>query len=367
MLENITEILELEGFDVLGAADGEQGLELARKQRPDLIICDIMMPRLDGYGVLLALRGQPETAAIPFILLTAKADRMHMRHGMELGADDYLTKPFSAVELIAAVHARLAKHQAIARESEKSLERAKHRLMQTITHELRTPLVSINTVMEIISRQLGQLSPEQLRELLDSMSAGSKRLSRLVEQIVLITQLESGLLTREGVARDGLPVRVSEIILAAVDLARRFAYRHPDVIVRVDERDQESTVLCDTRALKHALAELISNALGFSPEGSEVMIAQWRADDRAWISIVDSGPGMSPEQVAQALGAFQQIDRETQEQQGVGLGLPLARQIIEAHGGTFELSSVEGRGTQVVISLPVYAGEEAMWGSLGGV
>lgn len=113
MRENIAEILELDGYDVLQAGDGKAGVRHAKAHHPDLIICDIMMPELDGYGVLHILSRNPETASIPFMFLTAKADKSDIRKGMNLGADDYLTKPFEDTELLGAVESRLKKHTAL--------------------------------------------------------------------------------------------------------------------------------------------------------------------------------------------------------------------------------------------------------------
>jgi CRP/FNR family transcriptional regulator, cyclic AMP receptor protein len=107
--ENIVEILELSQYEVLAAENGKVGVKLAQSGNPDLIICDIMMPEMDGYGVLHALSKNDSTAAIPFIFLTAKADRADLRKGMEMGADDYITKPFDDIELLNAVEARLKK------------------------------------------------------------------------------------------------------------------------------------------------------------------------------------------------------------------------------------------------------------------
>jgi CRP-like cAMP-binding protein/CheY-like chemotaxis protein len=107
--ENIVEILELADFQVYQANNGKTGIELAVKHKPDIILCDIMMPDLDGYGVLYMLNKNPETAAIPFIFLTAKAERIDLRKGMEMGADDYLTKPFDDIELLGAIESRLKK------------------------------------------------------------------------------------------------------------------------------------------------------------------------------------------------------------------------------------------------------------------
>ena len=114
--ENILKLLKAEGFDVTGAENGAQGLNAAVSNLPDVIICDVMMPELDGYGVLRALRSNPVTATLPFVFLTGKAERSEMRQGMELGADDYLTKPFTKAELVGAISSRLKKQEAVAQQ-----------------------------------------------------------------------------------------------------------------------------------------------------------------------------------------------------------------------------------------------------------
>ncbi|MEG4812180.1 EAL domain-containing response regulator [Microcoleus sp. F8-D3] len=112
--ENILKLLKAEGFDVTGAENGAKGLDAAVSNVPDVILCDVTMPELDGYGVLVALRSNPVTATLPFVFLTGKADRSEMRQGMELGADDYLTKPFTKAELVGAISSRLKKQEAVA-------------------------------------------------------------------------------------------------------------------------------------------------------------------------------------------------------------------------------------------------------------
>ena len=112
MRKNIAFILEMENFQVFAAENGRQGLDLARKNKPDLVICDVMMPELDGYGVLTELRAAPATATLPFIFLTAKGDKRDLRRGMNLGADDYLTKPVLREDLLEAVRTRLTRHRA---------------------------------------------------------------------------------------------------------------------------------------------------------------------------------------------------------------------------------------------------------------
>ncbi len=121
--ENVIEILELAGYQVFSAANGKTGVELALHDTPDIILCDIMMPEMDGYGVLYLLSKRPETVAVPFIFLTAKAEHFDRRKGMEMGADDYLTKPFDDMELLSAIESRLKKKEGQQAFYSKSLDR----------------------------------------------------------------------------------------------------------------------------------------------------------------------------------------------------------------------------------------------------
>ncbi|MEK7253849.1 MAG: response regulator, partial [Bacteroidota bacterium] len=107
--ENIQELLEISGYQVVAAPDGAEGVDAAIEERPDLILCDVMMPRLDGFTVLNILSKRPETSDVPFVFLTAKTEREDFRKGMNLGADDYITKPFSKDELLDVIESRLAK------------------------------------------------------------------------------------------------------------------------------------------------------------------------------------------------------------------------------------------------------------------
>jgi signal transduction histidine kinase len=347
------EVLQLEGYEALSACNGLVGVQLAREHTPDLIICDITMPELDGYQTLDIIRADPVTRSTPFIFLTARADRPFMRHGMESGADDYLTKPFTLAELKASIKVRLERRKAVAETTDQDLQQAKRTLLLLVSHELRTPLISINVVTELLSRQLTSLSPTQ-RELLGTLERGTQRLNRVVEQTVLIVQLEAGTLSQDTIRQHGNLTRLSEVLLTSVDLARRFAYRQPDIQVSINERDHNIILRADTPALRHALAELITNAISFSPPGSVVSVACWKTEDKAWISIVDQGAGIPPSQLERALRPFHQIDRASREQQGLGLGLTLAKQTIEAHYGTFEINSVVGKGTQITIGIPLW-------------
>lgn len=145
--ENILKLLKAEGFDVTGAENGALGLNAAVSNLPDVILCDVMMPQLDGYGVLVALRSHPVTATVPFVFLTGKADRSEVRQGMELGADDYLTKPFTKAELVGAISSRLKKQAALAQQQH-NLRSQSNELLQEAADKLDQIKTSLCDALE---------------------------------------------------------------------------------------------------------------------------------------------------------------------------------------------------------------------------
>ncbi|MEG3977329.1 EAL domain-containing response regulator [Microcoleus sp. herbarium8] len=145
--ENILKLLKAEGFDVTGAENGALGLNAAVSSLPDVILCDVMMPELDGYGVLMALRSHPVTATVPFVFLTGKAERSEMRQGMELGADDYLTKPFSKAELVGAVSSRLKKQAALVQQQH-NLPSPSSELLQEAAEKLEHIQTNLRAALE---------------------------------------------------------------------------------------------------------------------------------------------------------------------------------------------------------------------------
>ncbi len=212
LLKNIVRILSAEGYNSIGAENGEAGIQLIRSHHPDLVLCDIMMPGMNGYAVLADLQSTPKTVLIPFIFLTAKTERSDMRQGIELGADDYLTKPFDADELIGAIEARFRKDD---RQKERMLElndelarlrqvlEAKDGLFDNLSQELRRPMSNINVALKMLSekdtsesreRYIQILKEEFTRELnlLDRVSEMKKLLTpenvSLLRQFNMLTQ-----------------------------------------------------------------------------------------------------------------------------------------------------------------------------------
>src|SRR5882672_6943683 len=188
--EMIQLALRQKGYEIAEAENGAVGIEVAKKILPDLILCDVNMEKVDGYLTLSALRGDPSTAAIPFILMTGLADNAGMRHGMELGADDYLPKPFTIDALYAAVEARLKKVQTVRQEAEKKLADLRDNLSLMLPHELRTPLNGILAYGEILAADAANLPPAEVAEMGQVIHDSGKRLERLIENFLIYAQLE---------------------------------------------------------------------------------------------------------------------------------------------------------------------------------
>src|ERR1043165_1233245 len=182
--------LEQKGFEVLEAENGAAGIEAARKTLPDLILCAVNMEKVDGYLTLSSLRSEPATAAVPFILMTGLADHAGMRHGMELGADDYLPKPFTIDALYAAVEARLKKAQTVREEAERKLADLRDNISMMLPHELRTPLNGILAYGEILTTDAETLSGREVAEMGQVIHESGKRLQRLIENFLIYAQLE---------------------------------------------------------------------------------------------------------------------------------------------------------------------------------
>src|SRR5215471_5594722 len=178
------------GYDVIEADSGANGIDVARRELPDLVLCDVNMERIDGYRTLASLRNEPATASIPFILMTGLADNAGMRHGMELGADDYLPKPFTIDALYAAVEARLKKVQAVRLEAEKKLADLRDNISLMLPHELRTPLNGILAYGEILATDASTLPTHEVAEMGQVIRDSGKRLERLIENFLIYAQIE---------------------------------------------------------------------------------------------------------------------------------------------------------------------------------
>jgi two-component system, sensor histidine kinase and response regulator len=343
----IAESLNLYGFSTAVAADGESGITLAREAIPDLVICDINMPNVDGYATLSALREDDRTATIPFIFLTGATDKLNMRKGMEMGADDYLTKPFTHKELLAAVNARLEKQAEQKRQSEKKLNELRGNITLALPHELRTPLNGILGLAGLLIDDYETVSKEELLESAKHIQESALRLHHLIENFLVYSQIE--LMSSDSIRIDSQssfrPVPVCEIV---PDLAAKVAAQHRregDLEIEVSD-DQ---ILVPSENLAKIVEELVDNAFKFSDPGQLVRVVG-QSDERTFsLTITDEGRGMTPENIAN-IGPHMQFERQKYEQQGSGLGLIIAKKLTELLGGQFGITSQLGKGCSVRVS-----------------
>jgi signal transduction histidine kinase len=352
MLEYIELALRERGFEVLLAVSGSEGLRLARKQLPDLILCDVRFPQdaVSGYDVLADLRRHPSTATLPFILMTGNdPGGMGMRQGMESGADDYLRKPFNLESLYAAVDVRLKKAEMIRLDSERRLAALRDNISLMLPHELRTPLNGMLAYGDLLRTQADSLQPADLVEAGEVISESGHRLERLIENFLIYTQTE--LIGSDGqrlAALQGVPCEDAAVVVE--EHARRQAER----FARPGDLDLE---LKDVRLpmsreyLAKVVDELVQNAFKFSQPDTPISVSLAAFDGLAQLTVSDMGRGMTAEEIAH-IGAFMQFGRKQHEQQGLGLGLTIARRLAGLYGGEVEVQSEAGQGTRVVLRLP---------------
>lgn len=342
--------LRKHGYVVFTATNGAEGLELARKKLPDLIICDVRMVLVDGYEVLAAIRNNPSTAAIPFILVTSLASPERMRQGMELGADDFLPKPFTPAQLVAAVEARLQKHRLLVQQAETKLELLRQHLSTALPHELRTPLNGILGYADILRKQSLDLEPREVAQMAERIYKNGKRLNRLIENFLIYAQIEIIKMDYQKVEqlRKNATSDVEKVIDSA---ARQRAYeleRTGDLALALSP----GSVAMSTEYFNKLFEELLDNALRYSKKGTPVTVTSEAAGLEYVVRIRDEGRGLTEEQMV-SIGAYMQFERKVYEQQGSGLGLTVAKRLAEIHGGTLKLESDYGRGTIVTVTLPV--------------
>lgn len=348
----IDETLNMFGFATVMAEDGESGVALARKHLPDLIICDVHMPRLDGFGTLAKLREDERTAAIPFMFLSGAVERPTVRRGMEMGADDYLTKPFTPSELLAAVNARLEKQAEQERQSEKKLDELRGRMTMALPHELRTPLNGILGLAQILIDEHATMQPDDLLDNARMIHLSAERLHRLIENFLAYSQIElmakdaKSVLARASASFTSTAPIITECAQGVAERWKRLAD------LKLDVRPCTVPVIADN--LQKIVEEIVDNAFKFSAMGTPVRVVSGAMEQTFSLHVVDAGRGMTAEQIAK-IAPHVQFEREKYEQQGAGLGLTIARRLTELNGGHFVISSTPGQQMKVTVSFPAPA------------
>lgn len=342
---SIRDLLLGVGYSVLEAENGRAGLELAMNAWPDLILSDIMMPEMDGYRVLEEIQKNPLTSTIPFIFLTAKVNLSDMREGMNLGADDYLTKPFRLGDLLKAIDKRLEKK----RKLDEKIKNITDNIMKYIPHELRTPLVSIAGFSDILLNDLELLQPDEVISIVGRIKNGSLRLHETIEKF--LTFLETDLIAKDPeyrieCARTVLKNPHEVIKTSALTLVSKTERRDDLTITEAGS----SAVYITSIFMDIIVAGLLDNALKFSEPGSPVIVRSYSENGFFYLEVEDHGLGMTLEEIA-LISPFRQFNRDFMQQSGNGLGLAAIKNIVDICGGTMDIVSRPGEFTKVSVAL----------------
>ena len=341
--------LKQKGYEIIEGGNGLEGVEKARKELPDLILCDINMEKMDGYATLTTLRSEPSTASIPFIFMTGLADGAGMRRGMELGADDYLSKPFTIAALYAAVEARLKKAQTVREEAERKLTSLRDNISLMLPHEMRTPLNGILAYGEILAFDAAALRPDEVTEMGQAIHQSGKQLERLIENFLIYAQLE--LVAGDLKNISAFPIGQMEHPVSSVKehatAQAAQANRLPDLSLELSD----IPVPISGEYLAKIVDELAQNAFKFSGAGTPVCVRLSEVSGAIELAVSDKGRGFSNGQIAH-IGAYMQFDRKMHEQQGQGLGLTIVKRLVELHGGTLSFETTKDTGSTVTARLP---------------
>jgi signal transduction histidine kinase len=342
--EGIADVLTFEGYKVIEAADGRNGIELAIKNLPDLILCDILMPEMNGHDVLRQLAKNEDTRLIPFVFITALSERPDIRTGMEMGANDYLTKPFSHEELLKTIGKQLEKSEEIRKQKEGALNELRSNIIYSLPHELRTPLTGLLGYGQLLMECPDDFDSSMIREAGQDIYSSVMRLNRLIRNYLMYAQLE---------LNKGFPPQPFELNAAgeicqemALKIAKEYN-RQSDLEIEISS----AKAIISEEEFNKIVEELIDNAFKFSVAGQKVKLKCWSDPVLFHLRIEDCGHGIPSEKIGK-IGAYMQFDRRIYEQQGAGLGLFLAKTITEIYGGSFNIKSETAKGTLIVITLP---------------
>jgi len=269
-----------------------------------------------------------------------------------MGAEDYITKPFDVRELLAAVRSRLERARVVQEITEAKVEKLKEQIITALSHELRTPLTYVVGYTELALEELKSLPPNSFQDYLQEIKRGAERLTKLVEDFLLLLQIDSGRIKEQiqqfSEERNDLP----DIVREAVEKYRPLAEGKG-----VHLEYQVTPPIPPVRIVKplfiDALGRLLDNAIKFSlRDEKEVRVYLRQEGDFVKLTVEDKGIGIPPEEIPNLFERFRQIGREKTEQQGLGLGLAIARDIVNLHGGKIEVKSEPGRGSSFTICLP---------------
>jgi two-component system sensor histidine kinase/response regulator len=327
-------------------------IELAKSEHPDLILLDVMMPDLNGFDTAVILKKDPETQEIPIIFLTALNNPSDLVKGFQVGANDFLTKPFNKEELVMRVMHQIqlvAAKRIIVKQNEELKRTISNRdkMYSVIAHDLRSPMASIrmvlNLAVNVVSRDI---VGDEIFELLDKANRESEETHDLLDNLLKWTKSQTG---RLSVVYQDLDL--DDIVPGVVDIFKVIA-EMKKIDLKYLPADEKLIVHADNDMIKTIIRNFLSNAVKFTPEGKAVEVFYKREGDFARISVRDYGVGISPERV-ESIFHTGETTYGTGGEEGSGLGLQLCQDFARKNGGDARVESTLGEGSTFSFTVPL--------------
>lgn len=345
-------LLTNEKFQVCTANGGNACIEMAKKEHPDLILLDVMMPDISGFDTAIILKQDEETKDIPIIFLTALNTPADLVHGFQVGASDFLTKPFNKEELVMRVMQQISLVAAkrIIEQQNAELRATlsnRDKMYSVIAHDLRSPMASIRMVLNLV---VATCSPEvvgpELFELLDKANRESEEVHDLLDNLLKWTKSQTG---RLNVVLQDLDL--NDIIPGVVDIFEMIA-QTKKIKLDLQHSDTPLVVHADNDMLKTVVRNFMSNAIKFSPEDSTIEIMMTTEGDFAKVSVKDHGVGIAADRLGSIFHKGE-TTYGTGGEEGSGLGLQLCQDFARKNGGDCTVESVEGEGSTFSVLIPL--------------
>ena len=358
-LQVVGTVLRNQGYKVMAAASGAEALKCVRTQLPDLILLDLMMPEMDGLEVCRRLKSDSTTSQVPVIFLTASNEMEHLVNGFEVGAVDYVTKPFNPPELLARVRTHLElKH---ARERLREMNEEKNEFMGIAAHDLRNPLGAITGYAEILIEEMESLQPSvpepgaravrEAGECAGRIRETSRRMAEMVQNLLDANRIERG-----EMQLNLAPLDLSQTVAAVLETQRPRAVAKQQTLHWQNEAGAVS-VLADATVLMQVIENLVSNAVKYSPTGKNIFVRLRRLQEGTLCEVQDEGPGLSAEDQKKLFGKFARLSsKPTGGENSTGLGLSIVKKMVEAMNGRVWCESELGRGATFIVEFPTTSG-----------
>jgi two-component system sensor histidine kinase/response regulator len=338
--------LEAYGYRTTFSCTAEAGWTAMHQELPDLVLCDINMPGRNGHRLLEDVRKDDELGNCPFVFMTGNPIFASPRDGMDLGADDFLLKPFTLETLVACVGARLRRSEISSQGEARLVKELRDGLRRSLPHEFFTPLTGVMGFAEMLDQDGDFMNPAERKEALKNIMLSGRRLQRTLRNyIYALDRLAPDSATPFSVLSGP---SIKQVLEQGVKAAADRHQRQADILMEIEG----TPIAGSAYELAILVEELMDNALSFSPVKSVVRVRALRVADEYLISVADHGRGMTRQQL-KSLGLFRQFDRHKYEQQGLGVGLFIVQQVVRRFGGRLRFESVQGSGTTCHVILPV--------------